>query len=258
MVFQIDGLPEAAEPSIKVSCSSPVEEFKLTLEDPVKIADIDPTTAILELDVSDADIPVGVSASIDVQPICGTSGLKAIDLARVALESKEISVEIFPKGEEGKGFDHSTDDATTEEDTTAAASVDATTTAVAICTVTLKLTYHMSLSLRQKNLRSMEHDLRSKKMQIIQQLRSVKMAASNSQVVPGKSGNAVKAGFLNNKQAKMDAKPKGFISSLYHSLADKKAKYLPILIKFRAIPLFVVTVILMHFSGDQLALPPII
>jgi hypothetical protein len=252
--------------------------------------EIDQSSAIIEIKLSSIQSVVGVSASLDVLPLCefGTG------------ESENVKLETVAIVEEGtaEGFDEEAERTTTTEggnlaadgdeptDADAAAPVEAKVLLTPVCHVKLRFVYAPNnTEIKDKAVEEL-NEIGQEKQAIIQRIRKVaeelqleeaaalRAAAAteqqggggNQQVSSkGEGGGAVKGGFLNKDKASTapssvnDAQPK---VSLMSSLKTKIAKPLNFALQWGPImknyALFAGVVAYMHFRGDDLALPAIV
>eukprot|EP00560_Eucampia_antarctica_P006067 CAMPEP_0197824874 /NCGR_PEP_ID=MMETSP1437-20131217/2077_1 /TAXON_ID=49252 ORGANISM="Eucampia antarctica, Strain CCMP1452" /NCGR_SAMPLE_ID=MMETSP1437 /ASSEMBLY_ACC=CAM_ASM_001096 /LENGTH=494 /DNA_ID=CAMNT_0043424675 /DNA_START=106 /DNA_END=1590 /DNA_ORIENTATION=+ len=94
-IVKVSGLPETSEPIMKFQLSSPVEEITLTKEgEDGAFHGVDTSSATLTCEVMDKDIPLGISAVLEVAPLCESNGKDStnpaeMDIAIVPLTSDD-------------------------------------------------------------------------------------------------------------------------------------------------------------------------
>ncbi|GAX11755.1 hypothetical protein FisN_7Lh134 [Fistulifera solaris] len=239
--LQTEGLPEAAQPALKIQLSSPVEEKELNqifnpsagegAENTTQIVfhAVDTSTSTLTVSVVDADIPLGSSISYDLSTII------AVDNASGNPVEVELPVAILPaNAQEG--------DVVTEP----------------VCTLTLRLSFQPSVKDQRDQLYEKLNVETRQKAAAVEELRQVALAASRQQMQQGvvQKPPAVSSGFLNSRSLE---KPKGMVAKMtqwYNRTLGPDSllrRTFPIaknyLIFFGAVGLF-------HFRGQHLALPP--
>jgi hypothetical protein len=240
--LQTEGLPEAAQPALKIQLSSPVEEKELNqIYDPsageraenttqIVFHAVDTSTSTLTVSAVDADIPLGSSISYDLSTII------AVDNASGNPVEVELPVAILPaNAQEG--------DVVTEP----------------VCTLTLRLSFQPSVKDQRDQLYEKLNVETRQKAAAVEELRQVALAASRQQMQQGgvvQKPPAVSSGFLNSRSPE---KPKGVLSKMtqwYNRTLGPDSllrRTFPIaknyLIFFGAVGLF-------HFRGQHLALPP--
>lgn len=242
---QSEGLPEAAQPALKIQLSSPVEEMELNqIYDPAAGEDaentthivfhaVDTSTSTMTVSAVDVDIPLGSSISYDLSTII------AVDNAAGKPIEVELPVAILPSDTENQGV-----------------------VSEAVCTLTLRLSFQPSVKDQRDKLYEKLNVETRKKATAVEELRQVALAASRQQMQQGGGGvvqksPAVSSGFLNRSST--PEKPKGLFGKMtqwYNRTLGPDSlmrRGFPIaknyLIFFGAVGLF-------HFRGQHLALPP--
>lgn len=168
-------------------------------------------------------------------------------------------------------YKHLVEDGVSEEDgvskvepekETEAKSSNASTDETPICTVTLKIEYEPSAKDQRDKLYDMLNSASKRKAAAIDKLRksaaevSRATKASPSKAADAKSGSspnkAVKAGFLNKKAKKED----GFLKRMYNKTIGPSSMLRIIFPIAKNYVIFFGAAVLMHFKGQELALPP--
>ena len=237
--------------------SSPIEDAELTtLFDPLAVtkdnddddddddeSSKNPTTAVfrgvetgqatLTVTATDAgDIALGTSTAHDLESLAvSTSNDDDDDDNEPVISDLEVS--IFPPGEEEENDD---DDAK-----------------LAVCTVTLRLTFRPSRKDKREDLYERLNQAARQKAAAVEQLRRAALAMSRQTTTTTRSSRpAVSAGFLNKKKTA----PKSRLQSWYLRTLGPDSwlrRNIPVAKNYI---LFGVTVGLFHFKGQLLALPP--
>ncbi|KAI2496655.1 hypothetical protein MHU86_17858 [Fragilaria crotonensis] len=231
-VLKVEGLPEGASPTFALQLSSPIEEASITklfdTLDPTaegsfaKFQGVETSNAILSVSAKDADIPLGASASIDIATLCSISD------PMQSVYVTEKSVAIYAEG----GDD-----------------VELT---VAVCTVTFNVTYKPSAKDQREELYELLNKASEKKSKYVSELQQ---AAKQSHRVDPASTAAVKSGFLNKDAAPKKKEPSKLMQFYEKNLGPRSLvrQILPIAKNYL---IFFGAVILFHFKGQELALPP--
>lgn len=108
-IVKVSGLPESAEPIMKFQLSSPIEEVTLTkVGEEATVKGVDTSLATMTCTMTDKDIPLGTSASLEVAPLC------MFDMDDPTTVVNELDIAIV------------TDDVTTTEESTEETAADET------------------------------------------------------------------------------------------------------------------------------------
>jgi hypothetical protein len=226
----VDGLPEAAQPCVKLQLSSPIEEAMLTetfdslVEDTSKMVavfrGVEINQATLAISAFDADIPLG-NALEDLGPV---TNFDAMDPQK-AEYLNDVFVKIVP--------DYS--DATAEP----------------VCTVQLRLSYLPSNKDRREELYEQLNKTTQRKSQAVNKLRQEALAAGRQGVSAPNRKPAIKPGFL-NKPVKEPSRLYAWFDRYLGSDSLVQTAY-PMVKNY---VIFFGVVGFFHFQGQLCALPP--
>ena len=212
--------------------SSPIEEASITkIFDPLdptaegsfaKFQGVETSNAILAVSAKDADVPLGASGSIDIASLCSISD------PTQSVYVTEKSVAIYAEGGED---------------------VDLT---VAVCTITFNVTYKPSAKDQREELYELLNKASEKKSKYVSELQQ---AAKLSHRVDPVSTTAVRSGFLNKDAAPKKKEPSKLMKFYEKNLGPQSLvrQIFPIAKNYI---IFFGAVILFHFKGQELALPP--
>jgi hypothetical protein len=224
--FQVEGLPDGAQPSFSLQLSSPIEEQNIIkLHDPndppaegsvAIFQGVETSTATLTVSAKDADIELGSSSPMDVSTL-----FHGTDQQPPHIATTDVSI-------------------LNQEET--------------ICSATLRITYTPSAKDQREELYDSLEKVVATKNRSIGDLNAAARAVTRAK----QSQIAVKPGFLNN-QSKAGAAAKkermGIVEMFYkylgpqswvHQYWNDRKNYI----------IFFGAVLLMHFKGQELALPP--
>lgn len=228
----MDGLPEEATPVFVLQLSSPIEEATISrLLDPLdplaegsfaSFQGVETSNAILTVTAKDADIPLGVSASIDVATLCSISD------PTHSVYVTEKSVAIMAEG--GAESD----------------------LAEPVCTLTFKVTYRPSAKDQREELYELLNKASEKKSTYVNELQQ---AAKLSYRAAPSSTVAVRSGFLNKGSPVKKKEPSRWIQ-LYEKTLGPQSLARRIFPVAKNYLIFFGAVIIFHFKGQELALPP--
>lgn len=281
MKIQVDGLPDGANPILKLQLSNPIEEATLSeIFDPLNSAPVtegssvvfkgvETTLATLVVSAKDSDIPLGSSVPHDLAPLCVLDAMDIKDeyvtelQIAIVSESETVAVAEEEKAEvteaeavEGKEDSDSKEGKETAEVTAEAVAV------VPTCTVRVRVTYKPSPKDQREELYELLNKTSRRKAASLENLRKISMTMTRATTgsSPQKESSttlakpSVRPGFLNKKKKE----PAG-IQLLYertfgpNSLLRKGWGVIHMgknyIIFFGAISFF-------HFKGQMLALPP--
>jgi hypothetical protein len=232
-------LPDAARPRLNLQLSSPIEEIELKeIYDPLAelkavatFAGVETGQATLTVTASDATIPLGSSISYDLAELIQMNAMEP-----VSEYVNELAVAILPEG------------------TAEAAGTDELVT-IAVCTVSLKITYRPSPKDQREELYEILNKATQRKAVALGHLKQMAAASARSQGPPGASAAykkpAMQSGFLNKPKKQVHWSVQWYNKHL--GPASIIRTVLPIaknyIIFFGAVGFF-------HFKGQMLALPP--
>lgn len=252
---KVEGLPEAAKPTLALKLSSPVEERELDLVDNkvATFSGVEISVATLTVDAKDADVPLGTATSpLEIAPLCALDDPKQPRDEYV----KEVTVDIVAGG-------GSNDEGATVE-------IESI-----LCSVNLKATYKPSAKDQREELYDLLNKTSQRKAAALGELRKRSIERARAGAAAGadastavtRSKPSVKPGFLNGKGGKKsgdddDENGKGFVSTVKQwykkitgpdSIVMKTAFWAVVTKDFW---IFFGAVGLIHYRGSVLALPP--
>lgn len=247
---KVEGLPEAAKPTLKLQLSSPIEERELALEgEKATFEGVETSLAMLTVDAKDADISLGASKNpIEVAPFCTLDDPKDPKDEYVT----EILVEIVVAAAETDANDNA----------------DAASESSVVCTATLRVTYKPSPKDQREELCELLNKTSQTKATALGVLRKLTIERAKAGASDNKPGTmtkpSVRPGFLNNKSgggAKEQDTNTGFWSvanQWYQRVTSPdsivmKTAFMAVVTKDFWI--FFGSVGLMHFRGSVLSLP---
>jgi hypothetical protein len=232
------GLPEDALPSFTIQLSSPIEEATITkIFDPLdpsaegsqaKFQGVETSNAILTISVKDVDIPLGVSESIDVGSLCSLSDPTQSEY----VTEKEIPITVDS---------------------------DASDSAV-VCSVVFRVTYKPSAKDQREELYELLNKVSERKTKYVGELQQAAIMSHRS-TSSTSSSTVVRSGFLNksppqkSKQQQQQKKPSQW-KRLYEKTIGPQSMIRIIFPVAKNYIIFFGAVILFHFRGQELALPP--
>lgn len=263
---KVEGLPDAAKPTLLLQLSSPIEEKEVALDSDsddeskpstATFSGVETSMATLSIDAKDADIPLGSCRSpVEVAPLCTLEDPKQPKDEY----TKEITVDIAAAA---AGAPESNEKAEDEEETPKAAAAEES---AVICTVTLKVTYKPSPKDVREELYDQLNKTSQTKAQALVVLRKLSIERAKANASDASSAmttkSAVKSGFLNKGAAPPKEEETGFLASVKQwygritspdSILMKTAFWGVVTKDFW---IFFGAVGFMHYRGNVLSLPP--
>lgn len=263
---QIEGLPEAAKPSVHLQLSSPIEEGTLTqIFDPlnneaaqegsiVSFKGVETTTATLTVSAKDVEISLGSSTPHDLAPICSINPMEVKDEYVTELPVAIVAGSFV----EPLATAESTEESKGEPAEATAATAEPI---IPVCTVTLKITYKPSPKDQREELYEMLNKTSQRKATALENLRKISMAMTRAGGdSPTKESNttlakpSVKPGFLNKKQKEPSRLEKIYERTIGPNSLLRKG--LGFVVVTRNYFIFFGAITAFHFKGQMLALPP--
>jgi hypothetical protein len=218
--------------------SSPVEEQTLDkLFDPLAPTEnlalfegVEVSQATLTVSAKDADIALGVSASLDVAPLCPIDATSP-----QAQYTTELAVVIVA----------STDAEESKQDEEERKVVQPT------CTITLRVTYKPSAKDQREELYDLLNKASQKKVKAIDRLRQCATAVSRA-APPSTDVTkpAIKPGFLNKKK-----KEKSKLKQWYNRTLGPQSFLRQVMPIAKNYVIFFGAIAIFHFKGQEMALP---
>lgn len=249
-VKQILGLPADAKPLFSIQLSSPIEIKKITcISDPLdtkkegsfaEFLDVDTSVATFQITAYDEDVLLGASAFFDVSPLCDGKS-----------KSNELDVAFVPVAQD-----------TSVGNNTAQGGEASVSLLEPVCTAVFRVEYEPSMSDQKQELFELKSQNTSRREATIDKLRKCAAALNRIKSSSGKSSEgsskdtakspAVKSGFLTKKEKKQPF----FLVRWYKKTLGPDSLVRQLFPIFKNYFIFFGAVALMHFQGQQLALPP--
>lgn len=243
---------------------------------------VDISVATITIDVSDLDIPLGSSAMYDVGPLCDidvlggvTSKVTQLEVAIIADGDSNNNVADLKvkEGEESKEEDvaveeeevdntqtESNNDTTTDVDTPTKEEDTSSSIVIPTCILHLKIEYNASKKDQAELLTEKHNATMARYTVALEKLRKIAISIRRAQIAAAESSSsgdnqkpAVKPGFLQKKSMKKESM---FLIRWYEKTIGPNSflrKVYPIAKNY---VLFFGGIVLMHYQGHQLALPP--
>jgi hypothetical protein len=244
--MKIVGLPNEAKPHFSIQLSSPIEVKTIScVSDPldpkkegsfVEFMDVDTSVATFQITAFDEKLCLGASAFFDVSPLSDTkTKCTDLDVAIVPLDTNTLA----GKNDESGGGSGSLLES--------------------ICTAVFRVEYEPSTADQKQELYELKSQNTSRREMAIDKLRKCAAAlnrikSSSSKTSEGKDAAknlAVKSGFFNKKEKKRPF----FLVRWYEKTVGPDSLLRQLFPIFKNYILFFGAVALMHFQGQQLALP---